>query len=73
MNNIIPFTKNAENQNESETDNIHAKTHSKTESRYPHPIPRKRPAPSPEWLIATLTNKIYSDRNRKKNRSDYWF
>ena len=73
MNNIIPFTKNIENQNDSGTDNIHSETHNRMESRYPQPIPCNRPAPSPEWLIAALTNKIYSDRNRKKNRSKNWF
>lgn len=68
--NIIPFPNTVESQGSTAPDTAKARPDSKT-SRYP--LPCKRQPPPPEWVIATLTNKIYSDRNRKKNRSDYWF
>ena len=71
--NIIPFPQKSEDQNGAAPDSPHIEAWqgSKTASR--QPLPCKRQPPSPKWLIATLTNQIYSDRNRKKNRSDYWF
>lgn len=62
--NIIPFPNTAESHDNTATDTTRARLNGKI-SRYP--LPCKRQPPSPEWVIATLTNKIYSDRNRKKN------